>query len=239
MSATTTRSTGEPMIGDLASRIEPGDTLETVMLSPCVGGLVRTWSDQESKLWSVADAPSLLSSMGRGVLARTLREDRRFREVALLHRPSGTLLLQPRFPTATSEGTLESTVPALQLIEPSAPTSSPWLDLEELLGQAVHHTVDVDGVLLVELGGWDAPLEPYCLFLVTHDEGQMSVVEAAPAPLGAELWQQHVQPGAAGATMSAPATEQTLAVVPTLIIDACATWGLQPWDLAITYGERS
>lgn len=222
-----------------ASGIAPGDTLETVMLSPCVGGLVRTWGDQRSRLWGVADPSSLTSLMGRGLIARTLREERRFREVALLHEPSGTLLLQSRYPTATREGMLESTVPAVRLIESSAPTSSPWLDLMELVGQAVRHAVDVDGLLLVELGGWDAAPEPYCLFLVMHDQGDICIVESAPAPIGAELWQEHVRPGAAGATMSAPATEATLAVVPALIVDACATWGLQPWDLAITYGERS
>ena len=103
----------------------------------------------------------------------------------------------------------------------------------------MRHTVEVDGFLVVERGGWDAPPEPYCLFLVTHEQPGVSVVEAAPAPFGARLWEQSLQPGAAGATMSAPATDETLAVVPMMIIDACMTWGLQPWDLALTYGLRS
>jgi hypothetical protein len=78
--------------------IEAGATLETAMLSPCVGGFVRTWTEYESRLWSVADPDALSSVMGEGILARTLREERRFREVGLLHEPSGTLLLQPRRP---------------------------------------------------------------------------------------------------------------------------------------------
>jgi hypothetical protein len=223
-----------------APGVEVGDTLDPVMLSPCVGGLVRTWTGNgDSRLWGVADPSSLASRMGRGIIARTLREERRYREAALLNERTGTLLLQPRRPTAAPDGTLQSTVPSLQLTEPGAPTSSPWADLRELLGQAVRYTVETDGLLVVELGGWDAPPEPYCLFLVMHDQGEVSVVETAPAPNGAKLWQQHVRPGAVGATMAAPVSANTLDVAPILIIDACATWGVEPWDLALTYGTRS
>jgi hypothetical protein len=227
------------LIHDSLSAIEPGETLETAMLSPCVGGLVRTWTDHGSRLWGVADPSTLASSMGRGVIARTLREEGRFREVALLHERTGTLLLQSRWPTQTSEGAIESMVPVVQLTAPMPAATSPWADLQAVLGQAVRHTLEIDGLLVVEQGGWDAPIEPYCLFLVVHDHGDVSIVECAPAPTGATLWQQDRQAGAAGATMSAPATEATLGVVPALIVDACATWGLEPWDLAITYGERS
>ena len=76
------------------------------------------------------------------------------------------------------------------------------------------------------------------LVLVT-DAGDTSVVEAAPAPIGASLWAGRIAPGARGATLSAPATDDTLAVVPTLIVDACATWDVEPWDLALTFGTRS
>lgn len=228
------------MVQDPAAGIEVGDTLEPVILSPCVGGLVRTWNgDGDSRLWGVADPSSLASRMGLGTIARTLREERRYREVALLNERTGALLLQPRRPMATPEGTLQSTAPLLQLTEPGAPTSSPLADLKALLGQAVRYTVESDGLLVVELGGWDAPPEPYCLFLVMHDQGEVSVVEAAPAPNGAKLWHEHIRPGAAGATMTAPASADALAVVPVLMIDACATWGVEPWDLALTYGDRS
>ena len=221
------------MVQDPPAGIEVGDTLDPVMLSPCVGGLVRTWSGNgASRLWGVTDPSSLVSRMGRGIIARTLREERRYREAALLNERTGTLFLQPRRPTATPDGMVQSTVPSLQLTEPGAATSSPWADLKELLGQAVRYTVETDGLLVVELGGWEAPVEPYCLFLVTHDRGEVSVVETAPAPNGAKLWQQHIRPGAAGATMTAPASAKTIDVVPVLIIDACATWGVEPWDLA-------
>jgi len=218
--------------------VEPGGILDTAMLSPCVGGLVRTWTNDASRLWGVADPSTLSPAMGQGLIARTLREEGRFREVALLHERTGTLLLQTRRPTATADGDLQFEAPTVQLTEPGAPTSSAWADLKELLGQAVRYTIQVDGFLVVERGGWDAPPEPYCIFLVLHEPSEMSVVEAAPAPIGARLWEQSLRPGAAGATMSAPATDQTFAVVSVLMVDACATWGLQPWDLVLTYGTR-
>ena len=70
------------------------------------------------------------------------------------------------------------------------------------------------------------------------DQGEVSVVETAPAPTGARHWQPHILPGAAGATMAAPASAATLDVVPILMIDACATWAVAPWDLALTFGDR-
>ena len=228
------------MVNDPAAGIDVGETLDPVMLSPCVGGLVRTWQgDGRSRLWGVTDPSSLVSLMGRGIIARTLREERRYREAALLNERTGTLILQPRRPTTTPDGTLEFAGQTVLLTEPGALTSSPWADLKELLGQAVRYTVETDGLLVVELGGWDAPPDPYCLFLVMHDRGEVSVVETAPAPNGAKFWQQHIRPGAAGATMAAPASANTLDVAPILMIDACATWGVEPWDLTLTYGNRS
>jgi hypothetical protein len=177
--------------------------------------------------------------MGRGLIARTVREDRRFREVALLNERTGTLLIQPRGLAAPSDGTLQTVAQAIQLSEPGPATSDVWSDLKELIARAVGFTVAVDGFLVVERGGWDAPPEPYCLFLVVHDTVEMSVLESAPVPRGAKLWEESIEPGAPGTTLSAPATDETLAVVPALILDACATWELEPWDLALTYGTRS
>jgi len=223
----------------MTSGIQPGDTFETAMLSPCVGGLVRTWTDSGSRLWGVADPGGLASMMGQGLIARTPYEEGRFREVALLHEGTGTLLIQSRKGAATPDGGVQLEARELQLTEPGAPTSSVGSDLQGLLERAVRYTVAVDGFLLLETGGWDAPPEPYCLFLVVHEKGEMSVVETAPAPIGARFWAESIEPDAPGATMSAPISDETLAVVPTLIIDACATWGLEPWDLALTYGTRS
>jgi hypothetical protein len=64
--------------------IEVGATLDAAMLSPCVGGVIRTWTTSDARLWTVADPTPLSGLMGQGILARTLREERRYREVGLL-----------------------------------------------------------------------------------------------------------------------------------------------------------
>lgn len=228
------------MSEDPTADLEPGETLVTAMLSPCIGGLVRTWTEHATRLWGVAEPGALMSLMGRGLVARTVREEHRFREVGLLHEPSGLLMVQSRFPDRSDEGSLEVEGRSLKLIEPGPPSASTLADLQALLATAVHHTIAVGGFLVVELGGWEPPDVPYCLFtLAPVDDGLVSIVEAAPPPVGAALWHERIESGAAGATLSAPATEQNVAAVPTLIADALSTWGVAPWDIALTYGRAA
>ncbi len=223
---------------DRRAGIEPGQTFEVVQLSPCVGGLVRTWGSRASRLWSVRQPGALASAMGRGLIARTEREQNRYREVGLLNEDAGLLILQPPTPTEVSGQSLEFDVRPIELGPPHEPGPSTQADFLEVLGTAVDHCVETDGFLVVERGGWDAPIVPYCLFVIAHETVPTSVVEAAPAPVGASLWASALVPGAKGATLSAPATPQTVAAVPRLIADACSTWEAEPWDLALTFGRR-
>ena len=62
--------------------------------------------------------------------------------------------------------------------------------------------------------------------------------ETAPQPLASEVWSPHCLPGEEGATLRAPMTEETIDVAPLVMIEAIATWGLQPWDLALVFGAR-
>lgn len=218
--------------------VDVGDMLLTAMLSPCVGGLVRTWTDQGSDLWQVPD-DRLASVMGQGRLARTLRETNRYREVALLHRESGSLFLHPRFPDRRSEDSLLFEEQVVFLTPARQPTDTISSDLRSLLRHAVDFTVASNGFLLLEMGGWDAPEQPYCLFIVREEHGErVSLVETAPAPHESQLWAQRIRPGQGGATLKAPASAKTVGAVPRLMMEASATWGLSPWDLALTYGRK-
>jgi len=47
--------------------VNAGDTLATAQISPCIGGLVRTWVDgEEPRLWATPDADWLLHTQGTG-----------------------------------------------------------------------------------------------------------------------------------------------------------------------------
>lgn len=50
----------------------------TAMLSPVAGGLIRTWTDRGSQLWSVTDPDGLSGILGRGKVGRTPMPDNRF-----------------------------------------------------------------------------------------------------------------------------------------------------------------
>lgn len=50
--------------------LRAGDTAVTAQISPCVGGLVRTWADGgEPQLWSTPDAEWLLQTQARATSA--------------------------------------------------------------------------------------------------------------------------------------------------------------------------
>lgn len=221
--------------------VEVGDIASTVMLSPYVGGLLRTWDESDgTTLWSVPDADDLLSQQGGGVLGRSLREEGRFVESGLLVPNRQTLMLRGRFPTRSDDGSLQLEGSMLRLEPASAPAGSAIADFRNLLSRAIRHCVSSGEFLVVQKGGWDAPPEPYCLFIVVDQDGsRVNIIEAAPQPLASELWAANCTPGEGGATLQAPLTERTVDVAPMVMIEAIATWGLQPWDLALVFGSRS
>lgn len=220
--------------------VEVGDIASTVMLSPCVGGLLRTWSGSNAaSLWSVPDGDFLLSRQGSGLLSRSLREEGRFIESGLLVPDRQTLMLQGRYPTQADDGSMQLYGSILRLEPAAAPTESMIDDFRTLLSQAIRHCISSGELLVVEKGGWDAPTEPYCLFIAVEEDGQpMNVIETAPQPLASEVWAPHSVPGEAGTTLRAPTTPETIDIAPLVMIEAIATWGVEPWDLALVFGAR-
>ena len=220
--------------------VEVGDIASTVMLSPCVGGLLRTWDESNvTTLWSVPDADFLLSRQGSGLLVRSLREEDRFVESGLLVTNRQTLMLRGRFPTQTDDRSVQLDGSMLRLEPAAAPTDSAIDDFRNLLSQAIRHCISSGEFLVVEKGGWNAPAEPYCLFIAVEEDGQrVNVIETSPQPLASEMWAPHNIAGEAGTTLRAPMTQETVDMAPLVIIEAIATWGLQPWDLALVFGAQ-
>lgn len=220
--------------------IGPGDVGGLVQTSLCAGGLLRTWTDTgESRLWRLPDAATFQQMQGIGVIGRTVREDRRFREAAILYEERSTLIVQGREPVRQEDGSLSIPGRPFDLEPADEPDKTLYADVHELLGRATAHVVETGEYLLVELGGWDVPDEPFCLFVLGSEAGgPVSVIEAAPPPRGSQAWAPHVVEGQPGVTMRAPANLRTLEIVPMLIMEAVSTWGRDPWDLALTFGER-
>jgi len=209
------------------------------MISLCAGGLLRTWTDAGSRLWSVREADFLRGIQGTGVIGRTVREDRRFREAAWLSSDGGALILQSRFPTKVEGDSLEIEAKVLTLEPADEVAGSVYDDMRSILKQSIRYVIANNEFLVVEKGGWDAPDEPFCLYIVVaEDDGLVSVIETAPEPLDSQVWAPHIVPGRESNILSAPASRETIDVAPIVMMEAIGTWGLQPWDLALTFGKR-
>ncbi|MBU9766071.1 hypothetical protein FR943_19780 [Mycobacterium sp. TNTM28] len=188
----------------------------------------------------MTDANYLHSAQGTGTIARTLREERRFREVGMLSEDTGTLMLQSRYPLTAEDGTVQFEGAVIGLKPAGDAAESIYDDMRSLLAQAINHGLSNGEFLVVEKGGWDAPAEPFCLFVVIPDEdGFVSIIEAGPAPRSSEIWSPHIVAGQDSTTLSAHADPDTIEVAPIIMLDAIAAWGLEPWDLALTFGTPS
>lgn len=221
------------MTSDNPAGLEPGTTLALAMISPVSGGLIRTWTEAESRLWSVDKPAALAELIGRGLLARTEVSDNLFREVAMLDAATGTLMVQERVPT--DAGQIAARV--FQLTEPVAPQNNPWDDFQDFMAASALAVAQSGEFLSVEPGGWDAAPTPSFFFTLMEEEGSLvSVIEGTPAPRGSEVWPEAAA-DAEACVLQAPLAEDTLAVVAVFAASALDSWQLDPWAVALTFGK--
>lgn len=207
--------------------------LEPVLISPLVSGMIRTWSDDETRLWHVDNPEALAALLGRGHITRTMMPGNRSREIAFLDAESGTLSVQPRFtsPDAAELGEL------FQLGDPIPVEGDPWDELELALAHVALAAAGRSEFWLAELGGWDAPAQPHCLFAVINEDGAANaVMEAAPAPADTGIWPE-VPDDQPGVSVAAPASQETIEAAGIFAAAAIQTWNVHPWDVALTFGK--
>ena len=215
------------------SELTGNTQLEPVLISPVVSGMIRTWSEDETHLWSVDNPEALDKLLGRGIIARTSLPDNRFREVAFLDTQSGTLTVQPRFASPDSAGSNET----FQLGDAIPVVGDPWDDLELALAAVALSAAGRGEFWLAELGGWDAPPQPHCLFAVISEDGTANaVMEAAPAPADTGVWPD-VPNDQPGVSVAAPASQDTIEAAGIFATAAIQTWNVHPWDVALTFGK--
>ena len=207
-------------------------TSTTVQLGLAVGGLLRTWSPTETQLWQVADDTALVAAQGTGSLTRVDRAPRRFRETAELDlstTASPALVL--------ADGTRVGLSPVTGSVSPRGDAPHEFV---RAIAQAVRHAAETFEFVVVEIGGWDAPSEPYAFFALHVDEDgqQRSTVEVSPPPERSDLWAQHATPGEDVVSLSAPVSAEALDMAPYYLADAVPGWGILPWDIALTFGIR-
>ena len=222
-----------------STETQPGDTVIPVQLGMCLGGLVTTWStlDPQPHLWAVLD-DGLPELMYEGKISKVARSDglsNRYREAAMLDTHNKMLYV-------TVEG--EDAPREFHLGGPTdiSPKDT-WFDLGMAMNRAIAHTAkQPGGVLLLELGGLTAPAEPFALFTTEGSEtfskdGVSAIVETRPSPLGSTAWAPYLKPGDTGAVLRSPLNDHSRQMSGLMLVDAARTWGVSPWDLALTFGS--
>jgi len=210
----------------------PGRPPTTVQIGLAVGGLLRTWSPSGTQLWQVENDAVLAAVQGTGMLARVERGPGRFREAAELDLgdESAPALILP-------SGARVGLQPVSGSVSPRADAPQEFV---RLISQAVRHVAETFEFLVIEIGGWAAPAEPYAFFAlhVDEDDQQLSTVEVSPPPAQSDLWAEHLTPGEDVVSLSAPVTAEALDMAPYYLADAVPGWGILPWDVALTFGVR-
>ncbi|MCL1801395.1 MAG: hypothetical protein FWG25_08560 [Promicromonosporaceae bacterium] len=200
-----------------------------VQLGLYLGGLISTWSADSlaPQLWSVEPAglPNLMYRGLIGKVARSVDTPSRYRESGLLDLTNHTLTVQV-------EGEAEPQV--FQLGSPrDIDEKRTWFDLGAAMISAIRFTAETPGkVLVLERGGLTAPHVPFALFTIQNGE---VVVETRPAPRKSQVWERYLTPDSEAGVVQSPISDQALRSAGMMMVDASRTWGLTPWDLALTY----
>ena len=74
--------------------------------------------------------------------------------------------------------------------------------------------------------------------MLFEESGTLVLQSRFPDPYGSKVWSPHIVAGRQTQNLSAPASPETIDIAPIVMMDAIATWGLQPWDLALTFGQH-
>lgn len=167
--------------------LKPNTMLTIAQLSPVIGGCVRTWVEDQPLTWRV-DQPDVLGNLlGRGQVARTQVEERRFREVGFLSEDSGSLLVPGRM---WNGGEVSGATFQLERAAPGQSVPEQWAEFSLWLREAVLSAAARGDFLVVERGGWEHQPHPFALFICRPEDGEWaSCLEAGPAPTnGSRPW---------------------------------------------------
>lgn len=209
------------------------------MVGPPVRGRIATWHAEGRRLWLLDEPVDRSELIGTGHLARTLREPRRFREVVLVAADDDVLIgVERATPADDGTVTMGSVVLASRRAEPGPDDvdDAAWGEFAVWLTGVVLAAAARGEVVVVEAGGTVFSDEPFVLAIsATTDTGGVVHIERAPAAVAADGWPPAGQPE--GQTISAPITDETIALVGPLMAAAARTWADSPHDVCLTFAS--
>lgn len=225
---------------DLFDSEESDADLRDVMVGPPVGGYIALWEEHDVSFWRLPGAPP--STLAVGALTRVEDETGRYRELGLLDRESGLLVLDDR--ELGPDGTPVSQLVALEPVtaeEAKAESVRDGVAAAEWLGDAAVAAAARGDWMAIHQGAWQGPFEPVVVVeLLRGDSGEwLAAVRATPVPAGAAFWSD--RPAEAGAEcqqITAPASEKALGLAGPLAFTAFLAWEMHPLMLGITFGPN-
>jgi len=226
---------------DFVPAPEVGAALTTVVPGLPIGGYLPLWMDDDDvSYWRMGDPDTVLSTLGKGALARTPVLENRFRDLVALDPASSTIMLTNRYRDEHG-GVSGPATPLVRVAEVearAAVTAETVLEAFRWVGLASEAAADRGEYVAVEAGGITHREKPYVLMIVKQHNGQrISVVETSPVPDDAPIWHdQLVHEAATGQTMSGPATPEAIRGGGLLAMYATTTWDVHPSRLALSFG---
>ena len=216
-----------------AAPLKPGTIATVAQVSPVVGGLVRTWVNDEPVTRSVDEPGALRGQLGRGQVARTQVDDGRFREVAAVS-ADGALLVHGRYNTG---GRTTGAVYELRRTGRVGVEQAHWAEFEAWLRDVTVAAASRGAFVVLERGGWQHQPHPYAFFGCFRQEGEwLSYVEAAPAPIRAGAPWPTPPRDPHRWTLQAPAGPRTIRAAALAMSRAVQEWTAHPLDLGVTFG---
>ncbi|GAA3618167.1 hypothetical protein GCM10022419_124630 [Nonomuraea rosea] len=205
-----------------------------------MGGYIALWGEDDVSFWRLSGSPP--SMLGAGAMIRVDDETGRYRELGLLNREAGLLVLRDREPGPGA-------TPVVQLV-PLAPVT-----MEEAKAESVRGDITVDEWLgetavaaatrgewlAIHRGSWQGPFEPIVVveLLRDADGAWQSAVRATPVPRGAEFWSEHtVGSDWLAQQIATPASYKALSDSGVMAVAAFLSWGIHPLMLGITFGPN-
>lgn len=223
------------MIGEM--NLEPGDVLDQAMIGAPVAGLIDLLIGTGHVLWQPDDPAGLSELIGVGTAARTLREERRFREVVMVAPDRASILVLPRKTSADGAHEVREftgTVVEAEDLREHILSDDAWHEFGRWLTDVFVAASTRSEYIVVEMNTPEFSNEPYALAVVLTDKDPVIIhLESNPRPDGATMW----PPGAVpkGQTISAPLDRPGLDLAGPILADAIRTWSESPYDVAVTF----
>lgn len=207
------------------------------MIGPPVGGLIGLLIDTRHVLWRPDDPEGLAELVGFGLVARTLRERDRYREVVMVSPDRSSILVLPRLTSADGAHEVREFTGSVVEAEDTwehVLSDDVWNEFGRWLTNVFVAASTRSEYIVVEMNTAEFSDEPYALAIVMTDNDPSIIhLECNPRPDGASMWPPGDVPE--GQTISAPLERHSLDVAGPVIADAVRTWSASAHYVAVTF----